>query len=241
MHAAIIEDGYGAVGLATGVVLPGPPGAWIHLEGTLLAAQPPQDLTALAVDLVDGGGSAGGDKQVGVVIDIYGVDVEVVEGHPGILRWVSVGLFRTYMLQAVPLEEHLAGCDVYLLSYPIQHPILLRATDRGEVHPTHLAIDRKERGVLRGDEELVMVSLIAVSRPNPLYLAVGAIGYYVLALAMSGHDFALTPREHRLAPIALHLEVHRDPVLLLQGMEPHRLSAAVEDHGAVLPGSLLRS
>src|SRR5215218_773090 len=131
-----------------------------------LAAQPPQDLTALAVDLVDGGGSAGGDKQVGVVIDIYGVDVEVVEGHPGILRWVSVGLFRTYMLQAVPLEEHLAGCDVYLLSYPIQHPILLRATYRGEVHPTHLAIDRNERGVLRGDEELVMVSLIAVARPR---------------------------------------------------------------------------
>src|SRR5215218_9105521 len=240
MHATIIEDGYGAVRLATGVVLPGPPGAWIHLEGALLAAQPPQDLTALAVDLVDGGGSAGGDKQVGVVIDIYGVDVEVVEGHPGILRWVSVGLFRCYVLQAVPLEDDFPTLDVYLLSYSIQHPTVLRATDRGEVHACR-AVDRDQGGFLRGDEKLVMVSLIAVARPNPLYLPIGAIQDHVLALAMSGHDFALTPREHRLAPIALHLEVHRDPVLLLQGMEPHRLSAAVENHGAVLPGSLLRS
>src|SRR5215218_4209680 len=97
MHATVIEDGYGAVRLATGVVLPGPPGAWIHIAGALLAAQPPQDLTALEVDLVDGGASAGGDEQVGVVIDIYGVDVEGVEGHPGILRWVSVGLFGSYV------------------------------------------------------------------------------------------------------------------------------------------------
>jgi hypothetical protein len=68
---AVIEDSDGAVGLAPGVVLVGPPGARVHLEVALLAAQAPHDLAGFTVDLVDGRGYVSGDEQVGVVIDVY--------------------------------------------------------------------------------------------------------------------------------------------------------------------------
>src|SRR3712207_6291830 len=51
---AIIENGDGAIGLAPSVVVPGGPGARAHPEVALLPAQPPYDLTALAVYLADG-------------------------------------------------------------------------------------------------------------------------------------------------------------------------------------------
>src|SRR5215213_2154792 len=98
--------------------------AWAHLEVALLASQLPYDLTALAVNLVDRKGPAGTNEQVGVVIDVYGVDVEVVEDllreeeaerPPRSLGWLAIGLREADMVEAVPFEEYLAGLYVYLL------------------------------------------------------------------------------------------------------------------------------
>src|SRR3712207_6950469 len=82
-----------------------------------------------------------------------------------------------------------------------------------------------------------MVPLVAVARAHPGYLTVGAVGDHVLAAAVRGTD-ALVPGEHRLAPVALHLEVHR--ALALHGAEPHRLPAIVDDHRPFLRLALVR-
>jgi hypothetical protein len=88
-------------------VLVGESGARAHLELTLFTTKAPYDLAALAVDLVDGEGSACGDEQVAVVIYVYGSDVEVVEvllivevlEEPlGTFRWLEVALLETYVL-----------------------------------------------------------------------------------------------------------------------------------------------
>src|SRR5215208_6472236 len=78
-RGAVVEDGDGAVGLAAGVVLVSESGSWPHLEVALFPSQPPYDLAALAIDLVDAGCPAATDKQVAIVIYVYGVDVEVVD------------------------------------------------------------------------------------------------------------------------------------------------------------------
>src|SRR4029453_19250819 len=79
-RGAVVEDGDGAVSLATGVVLGDGSGAFSHFEVALLAAQAPDELAALAVYLVDCVGSLGVDEEVAVGFHLYGVDVEVVNG-----------------------------------------------------------------------------------------------------------------------------------------------------------------
>src|SRR5215211_5591164 len=96
------------------------------------------------------------------------------------------------MVEAVPLEEHLTGLDVDLLDDSLQHFAILRSTDRGKIHVVHLAIGIKERCLLGGDEELVMVSLVAVARADPPYLTVGGVGDHVLSVAVPRVD-ALPP------------------------------------------------
>src|SRR3712207_2811432 len=80
-----------------------------------------------------------------------------------------------------------------------------------------------------------MVSPVAVARVNAGYLTIGAVGDHVLALTDAGVD-TLPPGEHRLALVALHLEVKRVLVLILQWTEPHRLPVVIDDHRAVLTG-----
>src|SRR5215217_8757564 len=228
-RGAIIEDRDGTVGLAAGVVLVGESGSRAHLEVALFAAQTPNDLTAHAVDLVDGGGFAGGDEQVVVVVHVNRVDVEVVDAAVVILRGRDVGLVEAYMLEAAPFEEHLAGIDVKLLDDTLPRHAVLQAANRGEV-PGHRVVDRDQRGVLWADEELVVVSITAVACTEALYLAVGVIEDHVVA-------WYLPPGKHGSSPVGLHLEVHRAPMRALQGTEPHYLPAIVEDHRAALPRS----
>src|SRR5919112_2708555 len=171
---AVVEDGDGAVILAPGVVLGNEAGSWAHLEVALLATEAPQDLTVLAVDLVDGGGPFGGDEPVAVEIYLYSVDVEVVEGRAGVLRRLAVGLLDAHVLQAEPLEEHLPGLDVELLGDSSPHQAVFRAPDRGEVRPC-LGVGRQERGIMGSDGELVQVSTVTVARLDPLYLPVRAV------------------------------------------------------------------
>src|SRR5919112_1060414 len=232
---AVVEDGDGAVTLAPGVVLGNEAGSWTHLEVALLAAEAPQDLAVLGVDLVDGGGSFGGDEEVTVEIYLYGVDVEVVERRSRVLRRLAVGLLDAHVIQAAPLEEHLPALEVELLGDPSPHQPLFRAPDRREVRSC-LGVGRQESGVAGSDGELVQVALVAVARLDPLYLPIRAVEDHILPDAVSGHDPTLPPAEHRFTPVALHLEVRRVPVLA----EPDDPSEVVDDHRTVLPCPLLR-
>jgi hypothetical protein len=50
---------------------------------------------------------------------IYRVDVKVVERGLEVGRRLVIRLLEADVLQRVPLEEHLARLDVYLLGYPV--------------------------------------------------------------------------------------------------------------------------
>jgi hypothetical protein len=129
--AAVVEDGDGAVLVAPSVVLEGGPGVIAHLEVALFTAEAPQDPAALAVDLGDGPGVAGRDEQVAVVVDVYGVDVEVVVAVGGVFGRQDVRLIDSDVLQAVPLEEYFAGLDINLLEYPFPRRAVLPAACGG--------------------------------------------------------------------------------------------------------------
>src|SRR5215218_9304 len=82
-----------------------------------------------------------------------------------------------------------------------------------------------------------MVPFVAVAGPDPLYLPVGVVHEHVLALA-EPRVVALPPGEHRLSLIGLHLEVESVFLIItLQGMEPYRLTAIVDDQRCVLAGA----
>ena len=140
------------------------------------------------------------------------------------------------MVKAVPFEEDLAGLDVELLDDAVPRRAVLRAAGWGEIR-RHRLVGGEQRGVLRGDEELVQVSVEAVARADPRYLPVRVVEDNVLPDAVPGHHGPLPPGEHGPAPVSLHLEVPRGDVLL----EPHELTAVVEDHGPMLPDALLQS
>src|SRR5918993_2367761 len=234
--SAIVEDGDCGVALAPGVVLEGAPGARTHLNVALLAAESPHDLAAVALYLVHGPGISGTEKQVVVGLYVYGVDVEVVVDVLGILGRLDVGLLDSDVLQAMPLEDDLPGLDVHLLDDPFPDHAILRSTDRGEVRSLR-SVGHQERGVLRGDEELVEVPTVIVARTHSGYLTVRAIEDHILADAVPGRDLALPPSEHGSAFVVLHLEVPCGPV----PAKPHELPLVIDNHWTVLSGALLQS
>src|SRR5215213_8393340 len=168
-RGAVVEDGDGAVSLAPGVVLVGKSGARTHFKVAVFPPKTPYDLSRVAIYLVDGEGLASGDEQVIVVIYFYGIGVEVVEPRAPILRHRGIALIKTYMLDAMPFEEHLAALDIKLLNDSLPHPAVLQATDRGEI-PEHRAVDQDQRGVLGTDEELMVVPVAARQGTEPLHL-----------------------------------------------------------------------
>src|SRR5918911_1043583 len=131
----------------------------------------------------------------------------------------------------MPFEEHLAALDVELLDDALPHPVVLQAADRGEI-PGHRAVDQDQRGVLRADEELVVVPVVAVAGAEAGYLAVGLVEDHILV-------YPVHPGKHGVAAVALHFEVVRASVPSLQGTEPHHLPAIVDDHRAALPSAAL--
>src|SRR5215211_7734818 len=175
---------------------------------------------------------------------VYGVDVKVVEGRLEIRWWFEIRLLQGNVLQAVPLKKHLAGLDVDLLDYPVEHSAVRRTPYGGQI-PRHLTVDRDQRRVLGRDEELVVVALVAVAGPDPLYLPIRVLHEHVLALAEARVE-SLPPGEHLLALVSLHLEVERVFLCItLEGMEPYRLTAIGDDQrgvfaGAARPGFFLR-
>src|SRR5438128_6926898 len=78
--STVVEERDRSVGMASCVVLPRKSRPGPHPEVALLAAEPPDDLLRLVVDLIDGVRVASGDEQVAARLDVDGVDVEVVVG-----------------------------------------------------------------------------------------------------------------------------------------------------------------
>src|SRR5215208_201267 len=233
---AVVEDGNGAVSLASGVVLEGALGAWTHLEVAPLPAESPHDLAAVALYLVYGPGIAGTEEQVAVGLYVYGVDVEVVVEKVGIFGQLDVGLLDADVIQAVPLEDNFTALDVHILEDPFPGHAILRAADRREVR-SRRGVGHQERGVLRGDDELVEVPTVTVARAHPGYLTVRVIEDHIRADTVPGHDLALPPGEHGPTPVVLHLEVPCGPVLAI----PHELTLVVDYHWTVLSGPFLQS
>src|SRR5262249_34561545 len=105
--------------MAARVVLPPERRPGPHLEIALLAAQPPEDRTGLAVELVDRARVARRDEVVAVRLLLDRVDVEVVVRVAGRraagARQRDVRLVDRDLVEAVPVEEDLARRDVDLL------------------------------------------------------------------------------------------------------------------------------
>src|SRR5215213_7948182 len=142
----------------------------------------------------------------------------------------------TTLFRAVPLKEHLARLDVDLLDYPVEHSTVRRTPYGGQI-PRHLTVDRDQRCILGRDEELVVVALVSVAGPDPLYLPIRVVHEHVLALAKPRVE-SLPPGEHLLALVFLHLEIERVlRFITLQRMEPYRLTAIVDDQRCVLAGA----
>src|SRR5215208_2541516 len=210
-------------------MLEGESGTGAHLEVALLAPEAPDDTARVAVYLVDGAGLAGADQQVVVMIDVYGVQVEVIDARGlYVLPGLAVTLVETYVIETFPLKEHLSGLDVYLLNGALHRHALFRATDGGEV-PWHPVIDRDQRRVLRADQELVLVPFVAVARLDPGYLMVSMVADHVLARSR------FHPGKHGPTPVCLRLEIHGASMRFLQGTEPHYLPFVVDDQRAALP------
>ena len=130
--------------------------------------------------------------------------MEVVETGATVLHQPRVGLVEADVLEATPFEEDLAGLDIQLLDDALPRQAIREAANGGEVR-WYRAVDRDQGRVLRADVELVVVPVVAASGPDSGYLAVGAVGDYVLARELARR---LHPGEHGAALVALDLEVH---------------------------------
>ena len=138
------------------------------------------------------------------MVDVDGVDVEVVDAGVVVLPGIDVGLLQANVVDATPFEEDLAALDVYLLDDALPRSAILGAADGGEV-PGHGVVDRYQGGVLRADEELVVVPVVSVARTQPGDLAVGGVEDHVLA-----RRFA--PGKHGPTSVGLDSEAHRASV-----------------------------
>ena len=182
---------------------------------------------ALAVELVDRRGMPRRHEQVVVGVDADRVEVEVVDVPRGVGRR-PVRLVHGDVVEAVPLEEHLAFLDVELLDDPFGHLTARRSPDRGEVRG-HRVVDREERGAAFGDQELVEIAAVPVSAVHALELAVATVVDHA-ASAVGASGRALVPGEDGLAAVGLRAEVLRQ--LGRKRQEPDWLAAVVEDHRA---------
>src|SRR5919107_2240732 len=236
-ESTVVEDRYDAVGVMAGIMLPVRSAPESHGEVATFPAQTPGDLARLARDLVQGGSPARRDSQVSVGMWIYGVDVEVVESRLEVGRRSVERLVQLDVVETVPLEEHLPTLDIDLLDYPFQHRTVDGAPHTGQV-PTHLTVDRDQRRILGRDHELVVIPLVAVAGSDSRYFPVGMVTDHILALTVS-RVVSLPPGEYPLSPVRLDFEVEGIGLGILQGMEPHRLSAGVDDQRRVLGGGLL--
>ena len=131
------------------------------------------------------------------------------------------------MIEAAPLEQHLAGRDVDLLEHRVLDRPAPRAADRTQVRALH-RVGRQQRRSPAGDQKLVQISAVAVARVHVRDRRVGGVGDHVAPDAVTERDVSLPPRQHRLALVGLHAKIGRDE--MRQRLLPHRLPRVVHDH-----------
>ena len=227
-RAAVVEDAQArAAGVLAGVVLPGEQGAAAHGEVAPAAAQPPDHLAAVPVELVDRPGVAGGDEQVAVGGDVDRVAVEVVEAGAD----AGVRLLDGDVVEAVPLEQDPAAGKLELLDDPADDRSAPRAARAAKIG-RHDLVRGDERGSFRRQQELVHVGRTTVARREPRDDAVRPVDDHVRPIGETVPALALPPRQHRLSAIQADPQVHRTG---RDGrMEPDGLAAAVDDQTAAL-------
>src|SRR5438093_1982450 len=123
--ALVVEDLKEVAAGRERVVLPGEPCTGCEVEVARLAAETPDDLARVPIDLVDRPGVAARDQEVPVDVEGDRVDVEVVVRRFD--RLVAVG--ERYVIEAVPFEEHTPACDVDLLDDTVDGLAVSRASD----------------------------------------------------------------------------------------------------------------
>src|SRR5262249_10149776 len=145
------------VGQTPRVVLPGKACARPEREVAALAAEPPDDPAAPAVDLVDGVRVPRRNEEVPIRVRVDRVDVEVVVGNRRLVWALLVRLVERNVVDAMPFEQDAAACDVDLLERALE--------DRSPVHANAVE-DGHQRGVAARDQELVDVVDETVTRAN---------------------------------------------------------------------------
>ena len=102
----VVEQRERAVRLAARVVLPGEAHALAEREVAAAAAEPPDHVAGLAVELVDRPRVARGDQQVAVAVDVDRVDVEVVVGTSAVFCGIPASdSVEPDVVEAAPLPH----------------------------------------------------------------------------------------------------------------------------------------
>src|SRR5215217_1579007 len=217
-------------------------GALAHFEVALLAAQPPEDLAALAIELVQGPRVAGTDDDVAVLRFGRRINVEIVEGGGwALLAGREVRLVECDVVEAVPFKQYPASGELDLLDDAVHDGAVFRAAGRAGIPPDGV-VRADEGGIARCDSELVQIGAgVAVADPDAGDHLVGLVADHPVAPVLLAGPDPLPPRQHRLTLVRLNAEIedllHAD----LGRVEPDDLSFVVENHGAVLPGAPLRT
>ena len=111
----VVEQRNGAISVSAHIVLEGEIGPRPRVEGRLFAPQPPEHLSARALDFVKSPGVAAGNYEVAVrLVDVYRIDVEIVPGTVG-LRRLGTSSSRPDVVVTAPLENQLPRAQVDLL------------------------------------------------------------------------------------------------------------------------------
>ncbi len=150
-----------------------------------------------------------------------------------------VAVAQRDVVDAVPLLAHEAGLQVELLEHAVADRRVARTALRGQIAVQRIE-HRHQRRVVGSDLEVVQVGLVAVAGVDPGDRLVGAVDDDLIALAeaLLG-DAALPEGQHRRTVVLLDLEVRRLDAER-ERVEPHRLTAVVDDLRPVLPGTGVR-
>ncbi len=201
-----------------------------HPEVAPLAAEPPQDLAGLAIDLVDGRGVPGGHEQLAVVVDLDRVGVQVVVHLAGGAGRRDGGFGGARVVDGVPFPDQPAGPDIDLLDRAIQHLPRRRAAGPEPLRRDG-CVGEQERGARGGELQLVQVRRAARGCGDAIQLAVRRIRENVLTGPDAGPaDGPFPPGQDRPACVLENPEIGDQPV---DGRpEPHRLARRVDDQPA---------
>ena len=171
----------------------------VDCEVALHPPETPQDVTALAVDLVDRRRVPRRDEEIPIRVEGDRVEMEIVD-VPRRRDLRHVRLVDTDVLVAPPFEQHAATRDVDLLDDPGDEARHRRRRD--------LAVDGDERSAFRRQQQLVQIAVAPASGLHRGDLVIGRVEDDP-ASAFGAENGALVPGQHGAALVLLHAHVHR--------------------------------